>query len=137
MSIDIERYLAQFTQKAIASGLDMGKPGLNWAPMRPIVKGSHISLSVRNDKIQVNLNNDDDADRRKFRALYADRESLAAAIGSDLIWEQKDTVKKTVIRAQLDKGYNDDDWEAQHQWAIKTMDKFVQEFGSRLSKIGI
>ena len=136
MSSDIERYLAQFTQKAIASGLDMAKPGLNWAPMRPIVKGSHISLSVRNDQIQVNLNNDDDADRRKFRALYADRDSLAAAIGLELTWEQKEGRKKTAIRATFEQGYDNQDWDAQHQWAIQTMQSFVREFGSRLTKIG-
>lgn len=136
MSNDIESYLAQFTQKAVARGLDMAKPGLNWAPMRPLVRGSHISLSVRKHNIQVNLNNDDDAERHKFRNLYADRVALAAAIGTELIWEQKEGRKKTAVRATFEQGYENTDWVAQHEWAIKTMQSFVREFGSRLSKIG-
>ena len=136
MSNNIGSYLAQFTEKAIKSGLDMAKPGKNWAPMRPLVRGSHISLSVSKDKIQVNLNNDDDAERYKFRNLYAERTALAAAIGTELIWEQKEGRKKTAVRATFEQGYENTDWGAQHDWAIKTMQSFVQEFGSRLSKIG-
>lgn len=136
MDSDIEKYLAQFTQKAIARGLDMAKPGRNWAPMKPIVRGSHISLSVSKDKIQINLNNDDDDDRYKFRNLYAAREALSNAIGTELTWEQKEGRKKTAVRATLEQGYENANWDGQHDWAIKTMQSFVREFASRLTKIG-
>ena len=134
MSQDIARYLEAFTEKARAAGLDMAKPGQNWAPMRPVVRGSHISLSVRAGQIQVNLNNDKDADRERFDSLYADREAIEQAIGLGLQWEKREGKKKTAVRATRDAGYDSPDWNEQHTWAIETMKAFEREFGSRLSR---
>lgn len=130
-------YLAIFTESARQAGLDMRRPGQNWAPMRDVVPGSHISLSVRRDAIQVNLNNERDQDRRRFNGLYRDREAIQSAIGQNLAWEKKDGRKKTAIRATLSRGYDDRrDWQEQHRWAITTMAAFEKEFGPRLRAIG-
>ena len=131
----IELYLKVFTEKARLAGLDMAAPGQNWAPMKPLAHGSHVSLSVRRDRIQVNLNNDRDEDRHRFHALSADRQAIEQAIGVPLEWESKDGVKKTAIRATLDAGYESPDWDAQHAWAIETMKAFEREFGKRLKRV--
>ena len=129
----VASYLAIFTQRAREAGLDMGPPGKNWAPMRDIVPGSHISLSVRRDAIQVNLNNERDEDRRQFESLYRDRAVIQSAVGESLSWEQKEGRKKTAVRATLSRGYDDrSDWEEQHRWAIGMMQAFERELGSRL-----
>ncbi|WP_158274685.1 DUF4268 domain-containing protein [Sphingosinicella humi] len=129
----LAQYLAIFTERAKEAGLDMRAPGQNWAPMRDIVPGSHISLSVRRDAIQVNLNNERDEDRARFEALYRDRSTIQAAIGESLAWEKKDGRKKTAIRATLSRGFEDrGDWDEQHRWAIKMMRAFEREFGPRL-----
>ncbi len=130
------RYLKAFTDRASAAGLNMGSPGLNWAPMKPLVAGSHVSLSVQRHQIQVNLNNDKDADRSRFNALFRERHAIDKATGETLVWEAKDGRKKTAIRATLDRGYEDADWETQHAWAIKLMKAFDAEFGARLRRIG-
>ncbi len=131
----IEIYLKVFTEKARLAGLDMAGPGQNWAPMKPLAHGSHVSLSVRRDRIQVNLNNDKDEDRHRFHALSADRQATEQAVGLPLEWESKDGVKKTAIRATLDAGYESPDWDAQHEWAIETMKAFEREFGKRLKRV--
>jgi hypothetical protein len=129
----VASYLAIFTQRAKEAGLDMRPPGKNWAPMRDIVPGSHISLSVRRDVIQVNLNNERDEDRRLFEELYRERAAIQSAVGESLAWEQKDGRKKTAVRATLSRGYDDrSDWDEQHRWAIGMMQAFEREFGSRL-----
>jgi hypothetical protein len=131
----IELYLKVFTEKARLAGLDMAAPGQNWAPMKPLAHGSHVSLSVRRDRIQVNLNNDKDEDRLRFHALSADRRAIEQAVGLPLEWESKDGVKKTAIRATLDAGYESPNWDEQHAWAIETMKAFEREFGKRLKRI--
>ncbi|MFC4594098.1 DUF4268 domain-containing protein [Sphingobium tyrosinilyticum] len=128
----VASYLAIFTQRAKEAGLDMRPPGKNWAPMRDIVPGSHVSLSLRRDAIQVNLNNERDEDRRQFESLYRERATIQSAIGESLSWEQKDGRKKTAVRATLSRGYGDRDWGEQHRWAIGIMQAFEREFGSRL-----
>lgn len=129
----VASYLAIFTQRAREAGLDMRPPGKNWAPMRDIVPGSHISLSVRRDAIQVNLNNERDEDRRQFESLYRDRAVIQSAVGESLSWEQKEGRKKTAVRATLSRGYDDrSDWEEQHRWAIGMMQAFERELRSRL-----
>jgi hypothetical protein len=101
--------------------------------MRDIVPGSHISLSVRREAIQVNLNNERDEDRRRFETLFRDRAAIQSAIGESLSWEQKEGRRKTAVRATLSRGYEDrNDWEEQHRWAIETMKAFERELGSRL-----
>lgn len=130
---DLTYYLAAFTEKAKAMGLEMRNPGKNWAPMRDVIPGSHISLSVRKDCIQVNLNNERDDDRAQLDRLYQDRTAICEAIGEDLSWEKKDGRKKTAVRATLPNGYEDRaDWDRQHKWAIDTMKAFDRELGSRL-----
>lgn len=136
MTKPIERYLSELTQKAQAAGLDMAKPGSNWAPMRPLVPGTHISTSVTKDKVQVNLNNDRDEDRQRYNALVVDRAIIDTAIGMGLKWEKDSNVKKTVIRATRDGGYDVSDWEEQHEWAIAVMKAFVDQFGPRLARFG-
>jgi hypothetical protein len=131
----IELYLKVFTEKARLAGLDMAAPGQNWAPMKPLAHGSHVSLSVRRDLIQVNLNNDKDEDRLRFHALSADRQAIEQAVGVPLEWESKDGVKKTAIRATLDAGYESPNWDEQHAWAIETMKVFEREFGKRLKRV--
>jgi hypothetical protein len=131
----IELYLKVFTEKARLAGLDMAAPGQNWAPMKPLAHGSHVSLSVRRDRIQVNLNNDKDEDRLRFHALSADRQAIEHAVGVPLEWESKDGVKKTAIRATLDAGYESPNWDEQHAWAIETMKAFEREFGKRLKRV--
>lgn len=129
----VASYLAIFTQRAKEAGLDMRPPGKNWAPMRDVVPGSHISLSVRRDVIQVNLNNERDEDRRLFEKLYRERAAIQSAMGESLVWEQKEGRKKTAIRATLSRGYDDRaDWDEQHGWAIGMMQAFERELGSRL-----
>lgn len=112
----------------------MAAPGRNWAPMKPLIRDSHVSLSVRRDQIQVNLNNDQDWDRRRFNGLSADRQAIERAIGTRLDWESKDGVKKSAVRAILGAGYETSNWDEQHAWAIETMTAFEQEFGRRLAR---
>lgn len=66
MGDEVQRYLEAYVAKASAAELPVRKPGSNWAPLDPIVRGSHVSLSVARHQVQVNLNNEDDADRAKF-----------------------------------------------------------------------
>ncbi|WP_375271333.1 DUF4268 domain-containing protein [Sphingomonas sp.] len=132
MNDDLKRYLDQFAAKAPAAGLDVRKPGQNWVPLAPVVRGSHISLSVAANQIQVNLNNDDDVDRRKFDRLAAERAAIQSEIGEGLVWDKKDGRKKTVVRATRDNGYADNDWDEQHRWALAMMKAFTSTFGRRL-----
>jgi len=130
---DLRRYLELFTEKAIAAGLNMRQPGQNWAPMRDLIKGSHISLSVGKGQIQVNLNNEQDAAREQFNKLHKDKDEIESEIGTSLIWEAKPGVKKSAVRATLERGFVDIDlWDTQHGWAIETMKKFESAFGKRL-----
>jgi hypothetical protein len=132
MGDDLQRYLQVFAQKAAAAGLPARNPGSNWAPLAPLTKGSHVSLSVGRHQIQVNLNNDDDVDRSKFELLYADRATVEQEVGEGLIWEKKDGRKKTAVRATMDAGYEDGEWDSQHEWAVRMMNHFQRSFGARL-----
>lgn len=132
MNDELQRYLDVFVAKASAAGLPVKKPGSNWAPLQPLVRGSHVSLSVARNQIQVNLNNEDDADRAKFDRLHADRAAVEGEVHEGLTWEKKDGRKKTAIRATLASGYDDQDWDAQHDWAIVMMKSFQRSFGARL-----
>jgi hypothetical protein len=132
MSDELQRYLDVFVAKASAAELPVRKPGGNWAPLQPLVRGSHVSLSVARTRIQVNLNNEDDADRAKFDRLHADRAAVEGEVGEGLTWEKKDGRKKTSVRATMDSGYDDQDWDAQHDWAIAMMKSFQRSFGTRL-----
>lgn len=125
-------YLAKFTECAIAAGLPMKKAGTNWAPMRDLVSKSHISLSVTRAKLQVNLNNEADADRSIFGKLEAQKQTIEKEVGWTLIWEQKPNTKKTAIRAELEASYDDlADWDRQHQWAIDMMQRFQRVFSEQ------
>ena len=132
MSEGLTRYLDMFVAKAHAAALPVRKRGQNWVPLAPLARGSHVSLSVAAHQIQVNLNNDDDADRSKFERLSAYRPAIHAEIGEGLLWDQKEGRKKTVIRATMDKGYDDEDWDAQHHWALTVMQRFEAAFAERL-----
>ncbi len=132
MTDDLQRYLHVFTQKATAAGLPVRNPGSNWVPLKPLAKGSHVSLSVARNQIQVNLNNDDDADRAKFELLHADRAAVEEEVGEGLTWEKKDGRKKTAVRATMDAGYGDGEWDAQHEWALRMISRFQRSFGTRL-----
>lgn len=132
MSDELARYLEGFWSKATAAGLAARKPGANWVAMAPLVRGSHVSLSVARNQIQVNLNNEDDGDRAKYLRLSADRGQILAELGEDLIWEKKEGRKKTAIRATREEGYADGNWDAQHGWAISMIKAFEASFGARL-----
>ncbi|MFS0772965.1 DUF4268 domain-containing protein [Sphingomonas sp. 1P08PE] len=132
MSDELQRYLDVFVAKASAAGLPVRKPGGNWAPLQPLVRGSHVSLSVARNQIQVNLNNEDDADRAKFDRLHADRAAVEGEVREGLTWEKKDRRQKTALRATMASGYDDPDWDAQHGWAIAMMKSFQRSFGARL-----
>ncbi|RYG89117.1 MAG: DUF4268 domain-containing protein [Alphaproteobacteria bacterium] len=132
MSEELTRYLEGFWTKATAAGLSARKPGANWVAMAPLVRGSHVSLSVARHQIQVNLNNEDDGDRAKYLHLFADRGAVEAAIGEGLSWEKKDGRKKTAIRATREEGYADGNWDEQHGWAIAMIKAFEASFGARL-----
>ena len=135
MEDELKRYLQIFAMKASTAGLPAKKPGTNWCPLAPLAKGSHVSLSVAKNQIQVNLNNDDDADRAKFEKLHADREAIEREMGEGLTWEKKDGRKKTAIRATMEAGYGEpeSDWTAQHDWAVRMMTSFQRSFGGRLA----
>jgi hypothetical protein len=45
MSDELQRCLDVFVAKASAAGLPVKKPGNNWAPLQPLVRGSHVSLA--------------------------------------------------------------------------------------------
>ncbi len=132
MSDELQRYLDVFVAKASAAGLPIRKPGSNWTPLQPLVRGSHVSLSVARNQIKVNLNNEDDADRAKFDRLHADRDAVESEVCEGLTCEKKDGRKKTAIRATMASGYDDQDWDAQHDWAIAMMKSFQRSFGARL-----
>jgi hypothetical protein len=126
-------YLAQFAQRAEAAGLSPKAPGNNWVALRDLVPGSHVSLTVRKDQIQVNLNNEGDVDRKRFDRLFADRAAISEAFADPLQWEKKDGRKKTAVRVTHASGLDDrEHWNAQHDWAIATMQAFEREFGRRL-----
>ena len=132
---DLKRdYLDSFTRKAIAAGLSCKSPGSNWAALRDLIPGTHISLSVSANQVQVNLNNERDEDRSRFAMLYAARHEIREAVGEDLIWEQKDGRKKTAIRATLESGIaQTSHWDRQHAWAVETLKRFEAVFGPRLA----
>lgn len=60
---NLQRYLELFAERALAAGLKPRKPGANWCAMQNLAPGSHLSLSVRKDGIEVNLNLERDSDR--------------------------------------------------------------------------
>ena len=130
----IADYLAAFRLKAVAASIPDRTPGQNWYALPPLVKGSHISLSVGCSEIQVNLNNDIDADRSRFDALWSQREDLQQELGDQIIWDNKPGRKKTALRVTHQVGYEDTaTWDAQHRWGIATMKQFEQSFGRRLA----
>jgi hypothetical protein len=153
MSDFLTQYLGRFAAAAEAAGLPVRAPGKNWIMLAPLVRSSHISLSVTAHQIQVNLNNDDDpelmktdgddggdkseknesdGERKKFDALARERQAIEKEIGEGLIWDKKRGRKKTVIRATYDAGYADTEWDAQHHWAIGMMTAFTSTLGPRL-----
>lgn len=132
MSDELERYLRTLGDRAIGAGLPVRTIGSNWLPLAPLAKGSHVSLSAARHQIQVNLNNEDDADRVRFEALHAARLEIESQVGEGLVWEKKEGRRKTAVRATMDAGYADDDWTAQHDWAVATMVAFQRTFGERL-----
>jgi hypothetical protein len=126
-------YLAQFARRAAAAGLAPKSPGNNWVALRDLVPGSHISLTVRKDQVQVNLNNEGDLDRQRYDRLFADRAELSGAFGEPLQWEKKEARKKTAVRVTYPSGLDDrESWDAQQEWAIRIMQAFEREFGARL-----
>jgi hypothetical protein len=129
----LAEYLASFHRMAADAGLSPRKPGMNWVAFPPVAYGSHISLSVRRGQIQINLNNETDGDRHVFGALQAVRADIESEIGMDLSWEAKPGVKKSAIRATLERGYEDaSHWREQHQWAIDVIKRFEATFAKRL-----
>lgn len=132
MTDDLIRYLASFTEKAQNAGLPVRRPGKNWSPLEPLDRGSHVSLSVTRHRIQVNLNNEDDDDGRKLARLHADRVAIEEEVGETLLWQKKEGLRKTAVRATMDAGYVDGDWDRQHAWAIRMMRHFQRSFGVRL-----
>lgn len=135
MENELKRYLQMFAAKASTAGLPAKKPGNNWCPLAPLAKGSHVSLSVAKNQIQVNLNNDDDANRAKFDRLHAGREAIEREVGEGLTWEKNYGRKKTAARATMDAGYGEPEsnWDAQHEWAVQMMASFERSFGGRLA----
>ena len=133
VSGNLQDYLADFARTAEAGGLPARAPGANWVSFAPIIRGSHVSLSVARHQIQVNLNNENDFDRKQFDQLYASRHQIEADAGEGLIWEKKDGRKKTAIRVTLESGYEDDDWAGQHAWALDMVSRFHRIFGRRLA----
>lgn len=132
MTDDLTRYLAVFTEKAQNAGLPVRRPGKNWSPLEPLDRGSHVSLSVTRHRIQVNLNNEDDDDGTKLAQLRADQATIEEEVGETLLWEKKDGRRKTAVRATMDAGYADGNWDEQHYWAIAVMSHFQRSFGVRL-----
>jgi hypothetical protein len=132
MSDNLERYLRTFADRARAAGLDVRNPGQNWVPMAPVTSGCHLSLSVARHQIQVNFNSERDLDRAIIDRLERDRDAIEREIGEGLVWERKDGRKKTAIRATLDAGFEDQDWDRQHEWAVEAMRRFERAFGRRL-----
>lgn len=132
----LREYLDEFATKVAAAGLGERTPGANWLALKPFTSGSHVSLSVSATKVQVNLNNDDDADRRKYDALWKERDQIQEELGSPLEWESKSGVKKTSVRAVMDEGYGGYEdrgsWARQHEWATSMMKAFEKSFGSRI-----
>lgn len=135
MNDELRRYLQSFAAKASLAGLPVKKPGNNWCPLAPLARGSHASLSVTRNQIQVNLNNDDDVDRAKFGRLHADRGAIEREVGEGLTWEKKEDRKKTAVRATMEAGYRAPEagWSAQHDWAVRMMASFQLSFGGRLA----
>lgn len=131
---EVERYLLELKRKAEAAGLNARTPGQNWLPLAPITPGCHVSASVRRDQVQVSLNLERDEDRADFERLYRDRQTIERAVGEGLTWENKEGRRKTAIRATLHFGYADNDWNAQHEWAVTKLKSFQQVFGARLSR---
>ena len=128
----VTQYLREFREAAVAAGLPDRTPGQNWYAL-PLVKGSHISLSVGRNQIQVNLNNDTDEDRLRFNALWSDREAIQKELDEQLVWDNKEGRKKTAVRATQELGYEDtSSWPNQHKWAIATIKKFQTCFGRRI-----
>jgi hypothetical protein len=78
--------------------------GANWVPLAPLAKGTHVSLSAAQHRVQVNLNNEDDADRASFESLHVARSEIEAEIGEGLVWEKKEGRKKTAVHATMDWG---------------------------------
>jgi hypothetical protein len=132
MSDDLARYLAAFTEEAQNARLPVRRPGKNWSPLQPLDRRSHVSLSVTRHRIQVNLNNEDDDDGSKLARLHADRVAIEEEVGETLHWEKRDDRRKSVVRATLNAGYADGDWDRQHAWAIGIMTHFQRSFGVRL-----
>jgi hypothetical protein len=129
----LAEYLASFHRMAVEAGLSPRKPGMNWVSFPALANGSHISLSVGQSQIQINLNNETDKDRLVFEALQAAKEDIENEIGMDLSWEAKPGVKKSAIRATLERGYRDlSHWSEQHQWAIDMIKRFETTFSKRL-----
>lgn len=62
--------------------------------MQNLVPGLHLGLSVRSDRIEVNLNMEHDAGRTLFRRLSDERVEIGQEIGAVLVWEAKDGVEK-------------------------------------------
>ena len=125
-------YLLKFTERARAAGLPMNNPTNNWARMPDLAPRSHISLSVTHAKLQVNLNNEDDADGSILTKLNMQKKRTAKEISPNLLWEQKPNTKKTAIRAELEASYDDlADWDRQHQWAIDMMQRFQRVFSEQ------
>ena len=126
-------YLKQFAKLAALSSLPAGKSNLNWTALPDLAYGSHISTSVTQHQVQVNLNLTGDDERVVLGELLAIQNDLERWLGTDLLFDNKPNTKKSAVRASLGFGYLDrETWSGQHYWAVGLMLLFQDVFRPRV-----
>ena len=119
------------------SGLEAAFPAAsnNYARFGKLAGTSDIGFSVTRQWTRITLNNRGADAQSVFEALRADCESIDAAVGYRLDWEDVDlTRQNTVVRASVDGVYLSDreSWPDQHTSIIETVHAFRQTFNNRV-----
>ena len=123
-------------QVAGTSGMEAAFPAAsnNYVRFGRLAGESDIGVSVTQQRARITLNNRGADAQPAFQNLRAQRESIDAAVGHKLNWDDVDLARqKTVVRATVDGGYRSDrqGWADQHCRIIELVRAFQQTFTNR------
>ncbi|MDA8051626.1 MAG: DUF4268 domain-containing protein [Rhodospirillales bacterium] len=100
--------------------------------------GIVATIGLRRQRIGVNFNMSDDADKSKFHALYSEKESIEQQFGEPLLWEELPGKKASRIAVYRD-GVDPADpsqYDDLHKWMLDKMERFRTTFSERVKLLG-
>jgi hypothetical protein len=118
-------------------------------PRKPLAQGWHIvsigrsgfvlvaETSLKEQRIGVQLALDSADAKAHFQLLLAQRAEIEADLGTSLEW--RELPDKKTSRIMLRKGdtniENEEDWPAQHEWLLNSLNEFYRVFAPRVKRL--